>query len=268
MDLLGKLLTPLLLLLLLISLARCEQEWEETTTSRPLVPIRPRIVGGRRASAGQFGHQVSLRYFGHHICGGSIISASYVLTAAHCVQFGQDVTDPSRLAVQAGSLRLNSYAVYVDVAAIKVHPQYLNGGQGYDIALLRLARPLGLNANIVAIPLAEKDPPPDAVVHISGWGAIYHGGPTSNDLLYVQVRSIARSECTSRYMRRLPSTTMCLLHGANLGACHGDSGGPAVHEGRLVGVASFVLGACGREAPDGYESIATLRSWIISNSDL
>lgn len=91
MELLGRLLTPLLLLLLEISLARCEQEREETTTSRPLVPIRPRIVGGRRASAGQFGHQVSLRYFGHHICGGSIISASYVLTAAHCVQFGQDV---------------------------------------------------------------------------------------------------------------------------------------------------------------------------------
>lgn len=170
--------------------------------------------------------------------------------------------------MQAGSLKLNSFAVYVDVAGVEVHPLYNNGGQGYDIALLRLARPLSLNASIGAIKLAEQDPPVDSIVQISGWGAIYHGGPTSNDLLYVQVRNIARSACTSRYMRRLPSTTMCLLHGANLGACHGDSGGPAVYEDRLVGVASFVLGGCGREAPDGYESIATLRSWIISNSDL
>ncbi|XP_017850117.1 serine protease SP24D [Drosophila busckii] len=236
--------------------------------TQQLVSPRPRIVGGKSAKAGQFPHQVSLRQFGNHICGGSIISDRYILTAAHCVQFNGQPTPASRLAVQVGSLQLNSFETYVDVAQVKVHAKYGNGGRGYDIALLRLKSALRFNANVSAIALAEQDPPPNTLVDISGWGAIFQGGPISNDLLYVQVRSISRAQCTAKYLRNLPDTTMCLLHGANIGACHGDSGGPAVYKGQLVGVASFVLGGCGREAPDGYERVSELRGWIIQHASL
>ncbi|EDV99516.1 serine protease SP24D [Drosophila grimshawi] len=265
MDLLAK----LLILLLSGILTNCkQQDVTTTTTTAPVISIGPRIVGGRRAQAGQFPHQVSLRYYGSHICGASIISPSYVLTAAHCVKFGHNVVSPLRLAVQVGSLVLNSFETYVDVTDVQVHPQYRNGGHGFDIAVLRLKQKLRFNANVGAIELAEKDPPVNSTVTISGWGAISHGGPISRELLYVQVRSISRAQCTSRYMTRLPETTICLMHGANLGACHGDSGGPAVYQNRLIGVASFVLGGCGREAPDGYESVATLSRWIRSNANL
>ena len=46
-----------------------------------------RIVGGVDALDGQFPHQISLRQGGSHICGGSIISRKFVLTAAHCVTY-------------------------------------------------------------------------------------------------------------------------------------------------------------------------------------
>lgn len=48
-------------------------------------PLTNRIVGGNEAVPGQFPYQISLRKDDAHICGGSIITADWILTAAHCV---------------------------------------------------------------------------------------------------------------------------------------------------------------------------------------
>lgn len=58
----------------------------EPITARPLKYFpQPRIVGGQNAKNNQFPYQISLRLNNYHICGGSIISKNYVITAAHCV---------------------------------------------------------------------------------------------------------------------------------------------------------------------------------------
>lgn len=48
-------------------------------------PLDGRVVGGENAAVGQFPHQVSLRQYTSHICGGTIIAPQIILTAAHCV---------------------------------------------------------------------------------------------------------------------------------------------------------------------------------------
>jgi trypsin len=58
------------------------------------------IVGGEAASAGDFPFIVSLQKSGSHFCGGTLLNANTVLTAAHCTV---DQT-ASSLTVRAGSL--------------------------------------------------------------------------------------------------------------------------------------------------------------------
>jgi secreted trypsin-like serine protease len=43
-----------------------------------------RIVGGVKIPIEAIPFQVSLQLYGYQICGGSIISKQYILTAAHC----------------------------------------------------------------------------------------------------------------------------------------------------------------------------------------
>jgi trypsin len=58
------------------------------------------IVGGTAAAAGEFPFIVSLQKSGSHFCGGTLVNANTVVTAAHCTQ-GQTA---SQLSVRAGSL--------------------------------------------------------------------------------------------------------------------------------------------------------------------
>lgn len=58
------------------------------------------IVGGTTASAGEFPYIVSLSKSGSHFCGGVLLNAYTVVTAAHC-SVGQTA---SSVKVRAGSL--------------------------------------------------------------------------------------------------------------------------------------------------------------------
>lgn len=58
------------------------------------------IVGGTTAYAGEFPYIVSLSRSGSHFCGGSLLNAYTVVTAAHC-SVGQSA---SAVRVRAGTL--------------------------------------------------------------------------------------------------------------------------------------------------------------------
>lgn len=60
---------------------------DENNDSSDMPTITPRIIGGTNARLGEFKGAISVqtRIGGFHFCGGTIIDAYHVLTAAHCL---------------------------------------------------------------------------------------------------------------------------------------------------------------------------------------
>jgi secreted trypsin-like serine protease len=97
-----------------------------------------RIVGGQAAGSATWSWAVSINIANTYLCGGSIISSSWVLTAAHCVN---GVT-ASTITVYGGS-NIRWSGTQTSVASqVIVHPDYNTETYVNDIALLKLATPL------------------------------------------------------------------------------------------------------------------------------
>lgn len=79
------------------------------------------ITGGILAAAGEIPYQVSLRYYGQHICGGALIGNQHVLTAAHCFT-GMNPT-AGTFKVFSSSHTLAGGKAH-DVLKITLHPRY------------------------------------------------------------------------------------------------------------------------------------------------
>ena len=103
-----------------------------------------KIVGGEPAASQTWGWMASLRFSNTdaHFCGGSIISAWYILTAAHCTI---DMASPTALRVFVGSTDLVSTVQVRNVAKIVNHPSYSDTTYVNDIAILKLSSALDLD---------------------------------------------------------------------------------------------------------------------------
>lgn len=115
--------------------------------------IVTKIVGGETASPQTWGWAASLRYSdtGSHFCGGSIISSSHILTAAHCTV----ESAASDIRVYVGSIYLSAATQARDVSRIYNHPDYSSSTYQNDIAILKLSSPLNLdqtNVDLVCLP--------------------------------------------------------------------------------------------------------------------
>jgi secreted trypsin-like serine protease len=107
-----------------------------------------RIVNGETAEIGAWGWTVSLEIEQRFLCGGSVISPSWVITAAHCMK---DVI-ASDINVYAGSNDLWSGNQIRNGLRVIVHPNYDPNTLSNDIALIKLSSPLDVtNSSIRTI---------------------------------------------------------------------------------------------------------------------
>ena len=228
------------------------------------------IVGGEPISITDVPWQVSLQDSSGHFCGGSVIGASLILTAAHCTEG----TAPSEITVHAGIGNLNDGGGQVrSVTKIFENEAYFATGTS-DASVLVLSSPLTFDASVQAIALGTADDVAHATTAITtGWGSTSEDeqAPSSDQLLSAAMPLVDDSACRIALDAEDadfdPASEIC-AGGTGADSCYGDSGGPLVVVGadgtpRLVGVVSWGI-ECGGAAPGVYSDVPGLSPWITS----
>ncbi|XP_055546698.1 trypsin-1-like [Wyeomyia smithii] len=226
-----------------------------------------RIVGGSQIDIAQAPHQVSLQSRGGHICGGSIIASSWVLTAAHCT----DGASVSNLKVRVGSSQHASGGTLIAVSRIVQHTKYNSRTIDYDFSLLQLKKAikLGNTSKVIKLPEQNESTADGTSCEVTGWGNTQNVNESRQNLRSARVPVVNQQDCNRSYSLYGGVTDRMICAGLQEGgkdACQGDSGGPLVANGKLVGVVSWGLGCAQPNYPGVYSRVAAVRDWIRSNS--
>ena len=128
-----------------------------------------KIIGGSIPSAGSEPYIVSLQRLGSHFCGGTIVSANRVISAAHCKSSGVTAVGGAHdITANESSQQGKSVGTWVN------HPNYSSRTQANDICVLKLSSRFTLNSRVatLAMPRSQNDEwmPSGASVRVCGWG--------------------------------------------------------------------------------------------------
>lgn len=191
------------------------------------------IVGGTATTIDRVPWQVALTTAsGFQFCGGSILSANWVLTAQHCVADGSSdmrvVAATTRMSQQsAGQIRT--------INAVARFPGFSDPTVGKDVSLVHLATPLDLSgANAKAIPVvtaadaAAGATSPGVIATVTGWGTTSEGAATTSDVLMtVDVPTVSNATASTEYGMTISADQLPAgLVAGGKDSCQGDSGGP------------------------------------------
>ncbi|TKS89884.1 Serine protease 27 [Collichthys lucidus] len=238
-----------------------------------------RIVGGEDAKDGAWPWQVDVQTSSaRHICGGSIITEKWVLSAAHCFPNPSDV---GSYIIYAGRYQLhgiNSHQSTHRVKRVVIPYSYEEPHKGKDLALVELSSPVTWSDHVrpICLPTSGTLFPGGMQCVVTGWGNVRDEVPLPGigTLQQVQVPIISQSSCQEMYQTD-PSNQVDILYdmicaGYQEGgkdSCQGDSGGPLVCQmlnGTWVqaGVVSFGHGCAQRNQPGVYARMTSFSSFI------
>jgi len=254
-----------------------------------------RIVGGSTAVVGKYKFQVSLQNEdGFHLCGGSILDESHILTAAHCCKPHKILKSKKNLpkVVKAGGNHVQTLPQTRKIGKFQVHEKY--DITANDICVIKLKDKLKFDQGVQPVKLPEpgSELPVGSELTVLGWGSNFEKAPpaTWEKLLQkLNLKSVSGEECRDRFkvyylLKKLETKDakekddlvdlsyriedFVLCAGGKIGkdACQGDSGGPLVTKDLVqVGVVSWGVG-CGHALPGVYMKVSKYIDWIKAKS--
>lgn len=272
-----------------------------------------RVFGGQQVPDGKFPFQVALlkaaelsadpqSQYSSQFCGGTLIAASWVLTAAHCMRNDGKTLAAGDFIVLTGSTDLEGGS-RVAAKSIVINEHYDENSMDHDVALIQLAHPVDLPP----APL-DLDGAPAAKATVLGWG-MDENGEYPRQLLGTEVDVVPPESCNvpikAIYAKALragiddlatqyrikpdesgrvadelarniadPLTDTMLCAGLKSGkrdACYGDSGGPLIADigGKptQLGIVSWGEGPADDDVKCGHEDVYGVYSRVASFAD-
>lgn len=259
---------------LLISLALL---YFGNTKTINIAQIGSRIVGGTNATRFQFPYYVQIisaiklnetkTVYGN--CGGSIISSTFVMTAAHCVK--NSVSNK----VVMGFYTVDDLrgAIAYPVKSIRIHEEYNSTARTKDIALIELSKEIKFTDFIKPIQFSCNYTQPDILTVVAGTGITSDADrKSSTSLQWTNLTTISNEQCTKTFAS-IETSNLCAVGKERKGSCQGDSGTAIIREVNgtqiQVGVLSWgVINGCERGYPSVYARLSDNIDWIKLHSNV
>lgn len=254
----------------------CDPETERTSD------IDDKIAGGHIAEPGSTPWLVSLMDANYEdpvpFCGGTLISHSWVITSASCVNGYQKNLESIKVVLGEYDLTVHEgWERNRGVNYIALHPDYDYYSHHADVALMRLCFYVFYSQRIGTLQLPswwnamanEASDGSEEMYTIAGWGRMGESGEYSPVIRVAQVPLLPIEDCMEVYPW-FTDTMICagnLTHGG-LDPCQGDIGGALAADGYIRGV-SFSSVGCGRPGyPGVYTDVIRVKDWICSVTNL
>uniref|UniRef100_A0A1Q3FNL9 Putative trypsin-like serine protease n=1 Tax=Culex tarsalis TaxID=7177 RepID=A0A1Q3FNL9_CULTA len=254
----------------------------------PKVRVNEVIVRGRDASPGSFPWHTAVYHrkgrSASYACGGTLISATFVLTADHCVKDDNGyVLSPKRVFARLGVHNLNvpnlQTSQHHDIFTI--HRFTESKQKKNDIALLELSTQALFNQHVQPACInREEDITGQSGVAV-GWG-FTEDDDLSPTLKAARMPVVSTTTCLEHdrdtFGQTLDSSLFCAGYTNGTTVCNGDSGG-GLHVKRgdtwyVVGIISFTAPRednsllCKKDSYAAFTNVATFVPWIRNVTEL
>ncbi|MER8013590.1 serine protease [Streptomyces griseoluteus] len=220
------------------------------------------IVGGTTTTTTAYPYVMQITdASGGQFCGGTLVSAKKVVTAAHCM-VGEST---SSVRVVGGRTYLNGTNGTVSrVSKIWINPDYTDATRGDDVAVLTLSTSMPYTPVSYVSSSQTGVYAAGTTARILGWGTTSENGSSSNQLRTATVPTVSDSSCRSSYGSDFVQSDMVCagLTSGGVDTCQGDSGGPLIIGGVLAGITSWGEGCAEAGYPGVYTRLTTFSSLV------